>query len=65
MSPRKHALDGGAHWRHLVNTIEPSMCGSDVAFFSNYLLMFAIQSLVICYCCTMDVIFLQDVFVQS
>jgi len=50
MSPRKHALDGGAHWRHLVNTIEPSMCGSDVAFFSNYLLMFAIQSLVICYC---------------
>jgi len=22
--------DGGAYWRHLVNTIEPSVCGSDV-----------------------------------
>ena len=33
---RKHVLDGGAHWRHLVNTIEPSMCGSDPTFLSNY-----------------------------
>jgi len=24
-------LDGDAHWRHLANTIEPSMCGSDAA----------------------------------
>ena len=24
-------LDGGAHWRHLVNTIEPSVCGGDAA----------------------------------
>jgi len=26
----------GAHWRHLVNTTEPSMCSGDVAFLSNY-----------------------------
>ena len=25
----KHALDGGAHWRHMVSTTEPSMCGGD------------------------------------
>jgi len=25
-------LDGGSHWRNLANTIEPSMCGGDVAF---------------------------------
>jgi len=30
--PRKHALDGGAHWRNLANTTEPSMCGGDAAF---------------------------------
>ena len=23
--------DGGAHWRHLANTIEPSVCGGDAA----------------------------------
>jgi len=23
----------GAHWRHLMNVIEPSMCGGDAAFF--------------------------------
>jgi len=28
-------LDGGAHWRHMANTIEPSMCSGDVAL-SNY-----------------------------
>jgi len=22
----------GAHWRHLANTIEPSMCGGDATF---------------------------------
>jgi len=33
---KKYVLDGGAHWHHLVNTIEPSMCGGDAAFFSNY-----------------------------
>jgi len=27
---RKHLLHG-AHWRHLANTTEPSMCSSDVA----------------------------------
>jgi len=26
VGPRKHVLDGGAHWRHLTNTIEPCMC---------------------------------------
>jgi len=26
----------GAHWRHLANTIELSMCGGDAAFLSNY-----------------------------
>jgi len=36
LGPRKHALDGGAHWRNLANTIEPSMCGCDAAFLSNY-----------------------------
>jgi len=34
--PMKHVLDGGAHWCNLVNTIELSMCGSNVAFLSNY-----------------------------
>jgi len=27
---------GGAHWRHLENTTEPSTCGGYVAFLSNY-----------------------------
>jgi len=26
----------GAHWRNLANTIQPSMCGCDPAFLSNY-----------------------------
>jgi len=32
---RKYELDGvhRAHWRYLANTIEPSMCGGDAAFF--------------------------------
>jgi len=30
VGPVKHVLDGGAHWRHLANTIEPSMCGGDM-----------------------------------
>jgi len=29
VDPRKH---GGAHWRHLLNTIKPSMCSGDAAF---------------------------------
>jgi len=33
MGPRNH---GGAYWRHLAYTIEPSVCGADVAFLSNY-----------------------------
>jgi len=32
VGPRKHALGGGAHWRHVLNTISPSMCGGDAAF---------------------------------
>jgi len=27
----------GAHWHNLANTIEPSMCGSDAAFFVRFL----------------------------
>jgi len=33
---RNHVLDGGAHWHHLANTTEPSMCGADAALLSNY-----------------------------
>ena len=29
-------LHGGAHWRHLIHTIETSMCGGDAVFLSNY-----------------------------
>ena len=29
VGPRKHVLDGGADWRSLANTIEPSGCGGD------------------------------------
>jgi len=29
-------LDGDAHWRHLVNTIEPSVCGGDAALCQHY-----------------------------
>jgi len=36
LGPRMHVLDAGAHWRHLENTIEPSVCGGDTAFLSNY-----------------------------
>jgi len=32
VGPSKHVLDGGAHWRHLANTIEPSTFGGDAAF---------------------------------
>ena len=34
--PRKHLLDGDAHWCLLSNTIESSMCGGDAAFLLNY-----------------------------
>jgi len=33
--PGKHVLDRGSHWRHLAIVIEPSMCGSDAAFFGS------------------------------
>jgi len=36
VGPRKHVLQGGAHWHHLANTTEPSVCGGDAAFLSNY-----------------------------
>jgi len=39
-----------SHWRQLVNTTEPSMCGGDAVFLSNYidhLLLFYI----ICFVC--------------
>ena len=33
VGPRNHVLDGvrGAHWRHLANTTESSVCGGDAA----------------------------------
>ena len=31
LGPRKHVLDVGAFWRHLVNTIELFVCGGDAA----------------------------------
>jgi len=30
---RKLVLGEGAHWRHLLNTIKPSACGGDAAFY--------------------------------
>jgi len=36
VGPRNHVLGGSAHWCHLVNNAEPSMCGGDAAFLSNY-----------------------------
>ena len=33
---RKHMWIGSAQWRHLANTTEPSTCGGDAAFLSNY-----------------------------
>ena len=32
VGPRKYVLRAGAEWRHLLNSIAPSMCGSDAAF---------------------------------
>ena len=31
VGPRNHVLVGGAHWRNLAYTTEPSVCGDDVA----------------------------------
>jgi len=36
MSQRNQLPDGGAHWRNLADTTEPSICGGDAAFLSNY-----------------------------
>jgi len=36
VGPRNHVLDEDAHWRHLANVVEPSVCGGDAAFLSNY-----------------------------
>jgi len=34
--PKEALLHGGAHWRNLANTIEPSVCGGEAVFLSNY-----------------------------
>jgi len=34
-SHRNHVLDGGAHWRHLANTIERSVRGGDAVLCQN------------------------------
>jgi len=36
VGPRKHVLDGAAHWRNLVNTTELPICGGNAAFLPNY-----------------------------
>ena len=36
VSPSRHLLGEGAHWRHLANTIEPSVCVGDAACCQNY-----------------------------
>ena len=34
--PSEAYIAWGAHWRRIANTIEPSMCGGDAVFLSNY-----------------------------
>ena len=34
--PKESRIIWSAHWRNLANTTEPSMCGDDAAFLSNY-----------------------------
>jgi len=36
VNPKKHALDGSIHLRHVAKTIEAPICGGDAAFLSNY-----------------------------
>ena len=55
VGPRKHVLDGSAHWRNLANTSEPSMCSDDTAFLSNYsdhLLLLEITTVIMVALCT-------------
>jgi len=34
--PREACIKRGAHWRHLANNTEPSVCGGGAAFLSDY-----------------------------
>jgi len=34
--PKEECVRFGAHWLHLTTTTEPSICGGDAAFLSNY-----------------------------
>ena len=34
--PKEARVRWGAHWCNLANTTEPTMCGGDAAFLSNY-----------------------------
>jgi len=34
--PKETCARWGSHWRHLANTIEPSVCGGDAALLSDY-----------------------------
>ena len=36
MGSKKHVLHRGSHCRNLADTPEPSVCGGNVAFLSNY-----------------------------
>jgi len=44
MGAKKYMLHGGAHWRHLANTIERYVCGDYAAFLSNYFDHFLVSS---------------------
>ena len=46
----RDVFHAGAHWRHLANTIELYMCGSDVAFLSNYFGHLLSVWLMLCFC---------------
>jgi len=35
VGPRKHVLDGGARWRRLANTTEPSVNGGDATLYPS------------------------------
>ena len=46
VGPRKHVRDG-VHWRHLANTIEPSVCDCDAA-----LCQITLTTCYYCCCCS-------------
>jgi len=54
----KCVLHGGAHCRHLANTTEPSMCGGNAAFLSDYfdhLFFLRCRSVLVKWCPSLEV----------